>query len=112
MEFEKILRERFYKQTLENLIRDFSLIWNDYAISKDDLSSERFRVISSAYSIYLDNKMKNIPDEELFKLCDEFDDAISSEALNELKKNVELSEQEKSYIMYKSMYRERCSGFF
>ncbi|MCI9246580.1 MAG: hypothetical protein HFJ30_05610 [Clostridia bacterium] len=107
MEFEKRLRDRVYQQRLEQLEIDFQRRFHQ------DLTTYNFQDVTSrilgAYSIYISNTAKGITREQLHELYDEFEQAISVEALNEMKKNMVLDEDEKMYIQYNEMkeYRGR-----
>ena len=104
MEFEKRLRDRVYQQRLEQLEIDFQRRFHQ------DLTTYNFQDVTSrildAYSIYISNTTKGMTREQLY---DEFEQAISVDALNEMKKDMVLDEEEKMYIQYNEMkeYRGR-----
>ena len=104
MEFEKRLRDRVYQQRLEQLEIDFQRRFHQ------DLTTYNFQDVTSrildAYSIYISNTTKGMTREQLY---DEFEQAISVDALNEMKKDMVLDEEEKMYIQYYEMkeYRGR-----
>ena len=104
MEFEKRLRDRVYQQRLEQLEIDFQRRFHQ------DLTTYNFQDVTSrildAYSIYISNTTKGMTREQLYY---EFEQAISVYALNEMKKDMVLDEEEKMYIQYNEMkeYRGR-----
>ena len=101
MEFEKRLRDRVYQQRLEQLEIDFQRRFHQ------DLTTYNFQEVTSriadAYSIYISNTAKGITREQLHELYDGFEQAISVDALNEMKKDMVFDEDEKMYIQYNEM---------
>lgn len=98
MDFEKRLRERLYQQELQQIERDFKNRFNQ------ELTPYNFRDVISrivnAYSIYISNATQEKTREQLY---DMFEQALSKDALNQMKKDIVLDEKEKMYIEYNEM---------
>lgn len=105
MEFEKKLRDRLREEEIRKIEEDFQRRWNGQSLSKENMLGVEFDSIKNAYSIYMENKMKDMSEKQLFELYDEFEQAISANSLMQLKERIKLEEQEKAYIKYK----EQCS---
>lgn len=101
MEFEKTLRERLYKQQLEQLERDFQYRYYGSLEQWED-SDVRARV-ENAYAICIANKMQGMSEKQLYSLLDDFSEAVSEKTLNKIKGKLELEEREKAYIQYKEL---------
>lgn len=103
MEFEEKLREKIRKQVLDRIEQDFQIRWKELPIHQEILKDKRFENIENTYGAYMEIKMGNIPTGKLYKVYDEFEEAISSKALMEMREKVELEEREKAYIQYKTL---------
>ncbi|MCI8273539.1 MAG: hypothetical protein HFJ55_05605 [Clostridia bacterium] len=110
MDFEKELRDSISKQRLELLDRGFQYIWCEKNLSPEDLRCHIINDIMDAYSIYIEEKMGNIPKEQLYKSLDEFEQQLSLEALCEMKEKLELEKQEEAYIKYQQQYNRFNNG--
>lgn len=108
MEFEKTLRERLYKKEVESIERDFAYYYN-----QELLWYPTFDGIKNAYAIYMEHKMQGKPESDLYKILGEFEQELSAEDLTILKKQIEITAQEKAYIQYQELcqYGERKSCY-
>lgn len=104
MEFEKTLRARLYKKEVEIIERDFAYYYN-----QEILWYPTFDGIKNAYAIYMEHKMQGKPERDLYKILGEFEQELSAEDLTILKKQIEITAQEKAYIQYQELcqYGER-----
>ena len=115
MEFEKTLRERLYQKQLEQIERDFQYRYHESLSRLEDLDIKS--KVQNAYAIYMTNKMQGMPEKQLYPLFDEFSKAVSEEALDKTKEELELEEREKAYIKYQELNqlfgrKESCKRSF
>ncbi|MCI9177165.1 MAG: hypothetical protein HFJ28_00920 [Clostridia bacterium] len=99
MEFERTLKQRIYEQEVQNEKREYEWLISS-KISSIYLQDTKFSSIQNAYAIFIEKKKRNLSKDELYQLYDEFEQALSAEALEELKKQIKLSRQEEEYIQY------------
>lgn len=101
MEFEKKLRDRLHEEEITKIEDDFQRMWNAQSLFEENRLGTEFDSITNAYFIYMENKMKDMTEKQLFELYNEFEQAISASSLMQLKERIKLGEQEKAYIKYR-----------
>ncbi len=116
MEFEKQLRDRIREERIKKIEEDFQRRWNGQSLSTENMRGTEIESIKDAYSIYIENKLKDMTKRQLFEIYDEFEQAISASSLMKLKERIKLEEREKAYIKYKEqcswLQDGRCKSYF
>ena len=102
MNFEEDLKNRLRVETLERIEREFQRVWENNNSLEVDLQDIRFDSIVNAYSIYMENRMRDSSEEQLFSILEDFEQAISSKVLAGMREEIRLQEQEKTYIKNQS----------
>lgn len=102
MNFEEDLKNRLRVETLERIEREFQRVWENNNSLEVDLQDIRFDSIGNAYSLYMENRMRDSSEEQLFSILEDFEQAISAKVLAGMREEIRLQEQEKTYIKNQS----------
>lgn len=98
MNFEEDLKNILRVEALERIEKEFHRVWENNNSLEVDLQDIRFDSIVNAYSIYMENRMRNSSQEQLFSIFEDFEQAVSAKVLAGMREEIELQEQEKTYI--------------